>query len=573
MIRLYENMTIRKCGVFALLFIALILNGVSAFSSDYNYNETVFVHFDKDVYVAGGALHYKAYVVNGNRECQNNILYFSLYGINSRKELHWRTNVVNNMAYGLYPLPADLPEGIYEVRAYTNAMRCRSSEKSFRWRILIIGFTKQTTDTLFAPIVKPVRPVVAELTQSGIEMRVSGERINPGEIVNIGISNNTEDSAFMSLSVCLETPFSERLQNQYTSDLNEETTDVDIQNSRDSFSEANGYILSGTLLQRSTSLPLAHTKIILGVVDSTMPAILYSKTDEKGDFYFYLKPQYDNHDIVIQTVDDMYNGDLLWTLEDKALNSHPDMVLFKPEEEQQQFLNRLRELRVIEAVFNNQTDTLITEKNNVSYSDLFQTPSQIIQIWDYVSMQNFNEIDDNILPSIRFFSQNSRQSLMIYDGALQSWCDNILLLLNGVPFTDLDYFGLLSSKQLKRVELFNSGFVLGGLNFNGVVAAYTYDHAIPETYLQSKACVWQNKVISNGYKTIIPEQDGDDRIPDFRDNLCFEPDLRIGPGKTIHVSFPASCLDGKYHITLTGISDSGRSINLSSRFVIVPDNE
>lgn len=566
-------MTIRKCGVFTLLFNALILNGISAFSNGYNYNEAVFVHFDKEVYVAGGALHYKAYVVNGNGERQNNILYFSLYGVNNRKELHWRTNVVNNMAYGLFPLPADLPEGIYEVRAYTNAMRCRSSENFFRWRLLIIGFTKQTTDTLFAPVIKPVRPVVTELTHSGIEMKVSGERINPGEMVNIGISNNTEDSAFMSLSVCLETPFSERLQNQYTTDLNEVTTDIDVQNSRDGFSEVNGYILSGTLLQRSTSLPLAHTKIILGVVDSTKPAILYSKTDEKGDFYFYLNPQYDNYDIVIQTVDDIYNDDLLWILEDKALNSHPDMVLFKPEEEQQQFLNRLRELRVIEAIFNNQTDTLITEKISVSYSDLFQNPSQKIEIWDYVSMQNFNEIDDNILPSIRFFRQNNRQSLMIFNGAQQSWCDNILLLLNGVPFTDLDYFGLLSSKQLKRVELFATGFVLGGLCYNGVVAAYTYDHAIPETYLKSKACVWQNKVIANGYKTIIPEQDGDDRIPDFRDNLCFEPDLRIGPGKTTHVTFPASYLDGKYHIVLAGISDSGRSISLSSQFEIRPGNE
>lgn len=558
--------------VFALLFNALILYGNSVLSNSHNFSETVFVHFDKDVYVAGDALRYKAYMSNGNRECRNNILYFSLYGINNRQELHWRTNVVNNMAYGLYPLPADLPEGIYEVRAYTNAMRCQSSENSFRWRILIVGFTQQTADTLFAPVIKPMTPVIPEPTQSGIELKASGERIDPGEMVNIGISSNTEDSAFMSLSVCLETPFLERFQNQHA-DLNTGTTGIDTQQSHNGFSELNGYILSGTLLQRSTSLPLAGTKITLAVVDSTMPALLYSKTDEKGDFYFILNRQYDNHDIIIQTVDDIYNGDLLWTLEDKTLDSHPDMALFKPEEEQQQFLNKIRELRVIEAIFNNQTDTLISNPASARYSELFQNPSQIIEIWDYVGMQNFNEMDDNILPSIRFFRQNNLQSLMIFNPLQQSWCDDILLLLNGVPFTDMEYFGMLSSKQLKRLEVYASGMVIGGLSYNGVVAAYTYDHAIPDAYLQSKACVWHNKVISNGYKTISPEQDADDRIPDFRDNLCFEPDLRIGPGKTIHVSFPASYLNGTYRITLSGITASGLPINLSSRLVIGPGNE
>ena len=188
-------------------------------------------------------------------------------------------------------------------------------------------------------------------------------------------------------------------------------------------------------------------------------------------------------------------------------------------------------------------------------------------------MQNFNEIDDNILPSIRFFRQNNQQTIMIYNGAQQSWYDDILLLLNGVPFTDMEYFGMLGSKQLKRLELYTSGMIIGGLSYNGVVAAYTYDHVIPETYLQSKAFIWHNKVIPNGYKTISPEQDADDRIPDFRDNLCFEPDLRIGPGKTIHVSFPASYLNGTYRITLSGITASGHPINISSRFVIGPDNE
>ncbi len=572
MIRLCKIMTFKRYGVFALLFSALALCASSAFGNSNNYSETVFVHFDKDIYVAGDALHYKAYLVNSNGGSRNNILYFSLYGMNSREVLHWRTHVVNNMAYGLYPLPADLPEGIYEMRVYTNAMRCRSSENSFKRRILIVAFSKQTTDTLFAPVVKPMMPVVPELDQSGIEMKVSGEQIGPGEMVDIVISSNTEDSAFMSMSVCLETPFSERFQNLYTC-LNAATMVVDVQNSCNDFSEKYGYLLSGTLLQRSTGLPLTDTKIVLAMADSSMPALLYSRTDEKGDFYFYLDRQYDNRDIIIQTEDDMYNGDMLWTLEDKALNSPPEMALFKPDEEQLKFLNRLKELRIVETIFNNRIDTLIANTVSTGYSDLFQNPSMVFDIWDYVSMQNFNEIDDNILPSIRFSRQNDRQSLMVFHKAQQRWYGDVLILLNGVPFTDMDYFGLLSSKQLKRVELYTSGMIIGGLYYNGVVAAYTYDHVIPETYLQSKACVWHNSVIANGYKIISPEEDADDRIPDFRDNLYFEPNLSIGPGKAIHISFPASYLEGSYRINLCGISRSGIPINLSSRFVIEPGNE
>jgi hypothetical protein len=151
--------------------------------------------------------------------------------------------------------------------------------------------------------------------------------------------------------------------------------------------------------------------------------------------------------------------------------------------------------------------------------------------------------------------------------------EDVLIMLNGVPFTDLEYLGMLGTKQIKRLEIYTSGLIIGGLFYNGVVSVYTYENAIPENYLQSKAFAWHNKVVSNGSPIIPDKRDNGDRLPDFRDHLYFMPDLKIGPNETINIEFPVSFLEGTYRITLNGISGSGDPINLNRRFVIQQGNE
>ncbi len=556
-----------------LFLLAFLVSTLYVHGSSHTCREIVFVHFDKEVYTAGSAVRFKAYLLTQSGERHNTIVYISMHGCDGLEVFHGRIPVINNMATGLFQLPGQLPEGIYEIRAYTNVMRCTHAEAVFKKSLLVLGFAATSGDTLFMPAVVHWEVPAPVQKNFGIEMKVSGQQIAPGQNMHLGISSNIEDSAFLSLSVCLETPFADVLNGYETAISGPAFPGSSLEEDSHCLQESAGFILAGTLLKRSNRMPVSGADLLLAVTDSTWPALLYAKTDEQGDFYFYLNNHYDNRDLVIQLADSGYRGDLLWMIEDKGLHEVTEMIDIQPNDAQKKFLQHIRELRMIEAVFGDGRDTAIGRVLTPGYNAFFSHPDKVTRPAEYVNLHNFNEMDDNILPLIRFFRRDNRYCLSVYNAGQNSWYEDVLLLLNGVPFYDQEYISMLSTKQVKRVDTYTSGLIVGGVSYDGVVSVYTYDNTLPEAYLQSGACVWRNHVLSNGYITVPETVDAGDRIPDFRDNLCFMPEITIGPGETIDIAFKGSLLEGSYRIRIKGITASGEPVSLSSRFIIQQDHE
>ena len=152
---------------------------------------------------------------------------------------------------------------------------------------------------------------------------------------------------------------------------------------------------------------MTGANVLLAVIDSISPALLYAKTNEKGDFCFFLNGYYDNRDLVIQLADSGYRRDLTWIIENKNLSDIPEMVAFRPGERQKEYLQNIRELRLIEAVFGNGYDTVMAPVLTPVYNEYFLHPDKVTRPAEYVNLRNFNEMDDNILPFIRFFRRDN----------------------------------------------------------------------------------------------------------------------------------------------------------------------
>jgi len=90
------------------------------------YQQKLYLHFDKPYYAAGERMWFRAYLLNANKntpDTTNTPVYVELINssdsIISRKKLQCLDGCYN----GSFALHELLPEGIYQVRAYTNWMR------------------------------------------------------------------------------------------------------------------------------------------------------------------------------------------------------------------------------------------------------------------------------------------------------------------------------------------------------------------------------------------------------------------------------------------------------------------
>jgi len=545
--------------------------------------EKIFVHLNKTVYVAGEYIHYKVYVVNGEPPLQvpeSKILYFALSEHKSGKQILWRVNLNKSTLNGSYQLPGSMNAGIYEFTAYTNRIRESVPENIFSRKLFILNLTKETHDSIYMPV-----PNAATNNQSGlvtisdnqpdIRLRTSKSvyRKNDTVVLEINVDNlQLNDTANLSLSVTNETPFSGILHNTSIIELFNRYQETNGKPSLNGL-ENHSYILNGRVFNKNDDSPVRDAGILLAVVDSVSPKIMYSASDSTGTFRFYLNQFYDNKEIILQLADNTENLDIFWDIEKKSIPYSQNSDVPVPLSDiQVASLNQVKDIRLIEKTYIEEVtrQKIADTSPGASY---FACPDIIIFPADYIELVNFREIIVNLIPQLKLKSRNGKYYIQAYNEIRGDLGENNLVLLNGLPFCDVNYIISLGTPEVKRIEIINSGRILvGDLSYNAVISIYTHEMAIPEPYLKNFTMVLQNSVEATGEGTDSQEYPAtiqlQSHFPDFRNNLYWNPDLKVIGNKKLKVEFTTSQLSGKFLAEIQGITSSGISLETIVSFSV-----
>jgi len=555
------------------------------YRNDAASNELVHIHLDKQVYVAGEPIKYKAYLINTASPAMppcSKILYFTLEGSGPDNSLSWRINLDNKSATGSFIIPENIRGGVYVLSAYTNWMRNSASEEYFSERILILNL---------ASGIDPVMRIFnSQSFQSGNEMYANPgislgidlekEEFAANEPVKLEIalkhSNQQVMGADLSISVTAETPFDTLLNAAYT---REKLPVPAAGHNRYDPSQAcrfriedMGYIFSGRIVS-NPDMNLNRCDVWLAVNDSISPRILYSQVDSAGEFLFYLNRFYDNKELILQLADPSLSADckLEVFLKNAVLR---DTVTFPYalQSNEEEFLNNVQNIRLIEAIYG-EAQPVIIQENHSRGSSFLNMPDRVVIPAEYAEMRNFREAASNIIPEVRFGTRRDEFYLEVLSPNTNSWKKNNTVLLNGVPFTDLAYISTLGTKEIQRIEVIQSNVLIGDRTMPGLVSIFTYDHRIPENYLKSHTVRFQNTVMES-YQDIADVQQFSEKsihYPDFRNSIYWDPFLSASTDRKLVVEFPALLLTGNFVIKVEGFTSDGYPVSASQSFKITEE--
>ncbi len=130
--------------LFQFLFIFLLVysgSGVigATTARDNVYRENVYVHTDRDLYIAGEYINFQAFLLNGGvGETGSGFLYMTLRGRHGRVK-GLTLPVENSGVNGSIYIPDTLSTGYYEIFAFTNWMRNFGETGYFRKPLLIVN--------------------------------------------------------------------------------------------------------------------------------------------------------------------------------------------------------------------------------------------------------------------------------------------------------------------------------------------------------------------------------------------------------------------------------------------------
>ncbi len=118
-----------------------MVSGFTSYSQK-NLQEKVYIHTDKDLYLPGEIIWFKAYKVGAAENTPidfSKIVYTEILDQNNSPVLQAKTAIVKGSGSGSFQLPADLVSGTYRIRSYTNWMKNYSPDYFFEKPLYIVN--------------------------------------------------------------------------------------------------------------------------------------------------------------------------------------------------------------------------------------------------------------------------------------------------------------------------------------------------------------------------------------------------------------------------------------------------
>lgn len=550
--------------------------------------DKIFVHTDRDVYVAGEDMLYKIYIVPSQPagKSVSKIAYLVLRNT-KQNILRLIITLSDGCSFGSAYLPDTLQTGMYELIAFTNYMKNYNEGIFFKKQLLIANRFDKLLDNLYnqdtirnQPVmtVNPDQQLSPVHVSNGLHLSVEKNKFAAREKIKITIALDSAAGANemvnASLSVKAIAPISFSSW-PMDSAVSASARGLNPEGRGGYLPEENGVYVSGSY-RDSIGHPQPGECLIICTSD-TMPNLQYSFTNDSGRFLFSLPDFYlGRHLLLKPLVNETAQPGKKIILEDKfRLNSSflPSLPAMNPSSRKYIFTSQ--DIVQVHKTYPPETRFMHRPANKIDGKNLpwvFSHPESVVIPSSFVPLDNMEEIASNILFGLTLKEKKNIYQFYLFDNLTKTYFTQpSLVFLDGIVADNVNQFMNLKSDDIDRIELCNSQRTKGEIDFPGIVSITTKkkqaDYITPN--LPAVYCQVDRYQEKTWFKT--PEYSGKDRnnsIPDFRQVLYWNPEIVIHPNQTVTLEFYASDYLSDYLIEFYGFSSGGKSYRANTEIKV-----
>jgi hypothetical protein len=222
--------------------------------------------------------------------------------------------------------------------------------------------------------------------------------------------------------------------------------------------------------------------------------------------------------------------------------------------------------------YRNYTHAWTTEDHTDSAS-FFGKPDATYFLDDYTRFPVMEEVMREYVNGILVRKNRDGFYFMVNDPALSiNYKEGPLILLDGIPVFDADDIIALDPLSIQKIETIRGGFTKGYLNCHGIVSYSSYKGDLggykpPDfvTKLEMDGLQIRKSYIYPDYENLT---DRNNRMPDFRNNLYWIPDMVRRSQQNEVVKFYTSDAITEYAIVINGISKNGIPYSAKATFMV-----
>ncbi len=553
-----------------------------------NFKEELYIRTDRDIYITGEQVWFKVYERNSLNHTPwdiSKVAYLELLDKNNFPLRQLKIKTDGKSGSSVFILPENISSGNYIIRAYTNWMKNWTTDLFYYKTISVINpfenidHLKLPSDSVIAdPGDDPSHFIVAGENKNKLPEWSSSNDGNKHFNYNI-VFQKQEHSARENVKIAIsatdmagnpvETNMSVSVAKSVTVNFPGMSgtggfNDPDYQGNTfsrlDYLPELEGHLISGSMRLKATDEPLVKTDISLSYVGKTARC-QFGKTNENGEFNFVVKEPGVN-EIVIQPLSPDVGGyyiDLNQPFSDTFSDFEP--ATFYLDSSKISEINNV----IISMQINNIYEPFRHEMERSSGSaipDFYGKPENTIRMSDYIELTSLREVIKEIIPNVYTQKQNGKYDFKLINKFRgQPFENKPLVLVDGVPIYDLEKVLGINSKEIERADIINTRYFYSENIFDGIVSFITkkgnlsameFDNSIFRQVYEG--CQIKKNFYSPDYSTSLMKES---RIPDYRNTLYWNPDLRTTKDGKTEIEFFTSDESVEYTIIVEGISSAG----------------
>jgi hypothetical protein len=304
-----------------------------------------------------------------------------------------------------------------------------------------------------------------------------------------------------------------------------------------------------------------------------IPELHYSLPDKKNRYQFFIEKGEEEKEIIIQLPDSVaktgykvespfYQGSI--TTEFQTDTTRPAIPEF--------YKTMSRNFQVMKIYDIPGIVEDVKEKPAGSQKTRFYgKPDQELILKNYISLPTMQEVFFELVSGVTIRTNNGVVRFHITDPRTNSILEGEpLILIDGVLINDPAIMLGLNPDRVEKIDIIASDYLLGDFIFPGIINAITKTGDYSEIPLSRNSLKIRQRLFDPPEIFESPVHSGsapaDKRIPDFRNTLFWEYDLKQADDGKSFIEFYTADISSDYIINIAGTDRSGKPVSYNKAF-------
>lgn len=530
--------------------------------------ERVELFTDRTLYITGETILFSAYLQSENGANQtelSRVIYCELITPDGNKITGKKCLLTESITSGNLDIPDDISTGIYYLRAYTKFMRNFGPLYYHYTRLKIINPRRSEVLDVNENNYLSENPSDEELKENtGGLFLISSDKsqYTSADTVHISIKGTGMiQSSFKEISLAIVPEYSviqDKVILPVTGQLGK---------SGFYYPETRGLSITGNLTDSTTGKSLFHTRVNLSILGKGRD-FMAMRTDSAGRFFFSL-PDYTGYrdlflcseKLITATSKILVDNDFC------SIPVHIPTNNFALTQKEREAAYKMAVNVQLGSYFKIEkiSDTL---NKQLEYQAFYGKPNEILYIDKYIQLPTLEDYLNELPTLVKVRKRQGEKYFRVLGNQTGLIDFDPLVLVDLVTIDDPSLVLAIPPSSISRVEIVNLLYLKGDQTYGGIINIISKNGDFAGIKLPSSGIFINYEFLSNtsNYPGIYKDLP---HIPDTRNTLFWEPQLRFNKDNTAEVSYKAPSTPGRYLIILNAINSKGKVFRMTSAIEVI----